>query len=68
MASYQNETIDLSMCVIPKEASRERVQAELSSFMVVKYGEHDRIYTDGSLRDDKVGFTIVTENRTIKKR
>jgi hypothetical protein len=59
-----NETIDLTMCVIPKEASRERIH---TSLMVDKYGEHDRIYTDGSLMDDKVEFAIVTENRTIKK-
>jgi hypothetical protein len=35
--------------------------------MADKYGEHDRIYTDGSLMDDKVGFAVVTNNRTIKK-
>jgi hypothetical protein len=30
--------------------------------MAGKYGEHDRIYTDGSLMDDKVGFAVVTNN------
>jgi hypothetical protein len=57
-----------TMCAIPKGASRERIQTEFTSLMADKYGKHDRIYTDGSLMDDKVGFAaIVTNNRTIKK-
>jgi hypothetical protein len=43
----ENETIDLTMCVIPKGVSRERIQAEFTSLIVDKYGEHNRIYTDG---------------------
>jgi hypothetical protein len=56
------------MCATPKGASREGIQAEFTSFMADKYGEQDRIYTDGSLMDDKIGFAVVTNNRTIKKR
>jgi hypothetical protein len=33
---YENETIDLIMCAIPKGASRERIQAEFPSLMVDK--------------------------------
>jgi ribonuclease HI len=52
--------------------TKERVgkaakQVEFTSLMADKYGEHDRIYRDGSLMDDKVGFAVVTNNRTIKK-
>jgi hypothetical protein len=36
--------------------------------MADKYKEYDQIYTDGSLKDDKVGFFIVTNNQIIKKR
>jgi hypothetical protein len=36
--------------------------------MADKYEEYDQIYTDGSLKDDKVGFAIVTNNQIIKKR
>jgi hypothetical protein len=36
--------------------------------MAVKYEEHDQIYTDGSLKDDKVGFGIATNKQIIKKR
>jgi ribonuclease HI len=56
------------MCASLKEAIRERIQVEFTSFMADKYGEHNRIYTFGSLMDDKVGFAVVTNNRTIIKR
>jgi hypothetical protein len=40
----------VTMCATPKGTSRERIQAEFTSLMVDKYGEHDRIYTDGISR------------------
>jgi ribonuclease HI len=33
-----------------------------------KYEEYDQIYTNESLKDDKVGFAIVKNNQIIKKR
>jgi hypothetical protein len=36
--------------------------------MAEKYEEYDQIYTDGSLKDDKVGFAIITNNKIIKKK
>jgi hypothetical protein len=44
------------MCAIPKRASKERIKAEFTSLMADKYEEYDKIYTEGSLKDDKVGF------------
>jgi hypothetical protein len=35
--------------------------------MADKYEEYDQIYTDGTLKGDKVGFAIITNNQTIKK-
>jgi hypothetical protein len=64
----ENETIDLTMCAILKGASTERIKAEFTSLMADKYEEYVQIYTDGSLKDDKVGFAIVTNNQIIKKR
>jgi hypothetical protein len=58
----ENETIDLTMCAIPKGASKERIKAEFTSLMAEKYEEYNQIYTDGSLKVDKVGFDIVTNN------
>jgi hypothetical protein len=64
----ENETIDLTMCAIPKGASKERIKAEFKSLMADKYEEYDQICSDGSLKDDKVGLGIVTNNQIIKKR
>jgi hypothetical protein len=66
----ENETIDPTMCAIPKGASKERIMAEFTftSLMADKYEDYDQIYTDGSLKDDKIGFGIVTNNQIIKKR
>jgi hypothetical protein len=64
----ENETIDLTMCVIPKRARKERIKGEFTSLMSDKYEEYDQIYTNGFLKDDKLGFAIVTNNQTIKKR
>jgi hypothetical protein len=32
------------------------------------YGKHIKIYTDGSKMGDKVGYAIIKEEHTIKKR
>jgi hypothetical protein len=48
--------------------SNERIKAEFTSLMADKYEEYGKIYTDGSLKDDKVGFAIVTNNQIIKKK
>jgi hypothetical protein len=32
------------------------------------YGKHVNIYTDGSKMGDKVGYAVVKEEHTIKKR
>jgi hypothetical protein len=56
------------MCAIPKGASKEKIKAEFTSLMANKYEKYDKIYTDGSLNDEKVGFAIVTNNQIIKKR
>jgi hypothetical protein len=68
LAMFESHSEKKTMCATPKGASRERIQAEFTSLMTHKYGEHDRIYMDGLLMDDKVGFAFVTNNRTIKKR
>jgi hypothetical protein len=38
----ENETIDLTMCAIPKGASKERIKAEFTSLMANKYKEYDQ--------------------------
>jgi hypothetical protein len=46
----------------------ETIEAEFTSLIVDKYEEYDQIYTNGTLKDDNVGFRIVTNNQIIKKR
>jgi hypothetical protein len=53
------------MRAIPKGASKERIKAEFTSHMAEKYEEYDQIYTDRSLKDDKVGFDFITNNKII---
>jgi hypothetical protein len=64
----KNETIDLTMCAIPKRASKERIKTDFTFLMADKYEEYDQIYTDGSLKDGKVRFDIVTNKPIIKKK
>jgi hypothetical protein len=64
----ENETIDLTMCAILKGASKERIKAEFTSFTADKYEECDQIYTDGSLKDDKVGFAVSLQTTKLLKK
>jgi hypothetical protein len=56
------------MCAIPKGATKERIKAWFTSLMADKYEEYDQVCTDGSPKDDKIGFVIVTNNQIIKKK
>jgi ribonuclease HI len=56
------------MCAIPKGASKETIKAEFTSLMADKHESIHEEYTDGSLKDDKVGFVFVTNNQIIKIR
>jgi hypothetical protein len=49
----ENEIFDLTM---------------FTSLITDIYEEYDQIYTDGLLKDDMVGFAIVTNNQIIKKK
>jgi hypothetical protein len=55
------------MCAILKRTSDERIKTEFTSLMADKYEEYVQIHTDGSLKDDKVRFGIVTNNQINKK-
>jgi hypothetical protein len=56
------------MCAILKGASKERIKAEFTSFTADKYEECDQIYTDGSLKDDKVGFAVSLQTTKLLKK
>jgi ribonuclease HI len=48
--------------------SRKRYRTETARTLAKDYGKHVKIYTDGSKMGDKVGYAIVKEEHTIKKR
>jgi hypothetical protein len=55
-----------TMCSITKRASRELIVAECTSSLEGDYNERLKIFTDGSLKDERVGYAIVTPETTIK--
>jgi hypothetical protein len=58
--------LDFTMCRITKKASRERIVAECTATLGGEYNERLKIFTDGFLKDETVGYTIVTPETTIK--
>jgi hypothetical protein len=48
--------------------SSERYMTETARTLDEDYGKHVNIYTDGSNMGDKVGYAVVKEEHTIKKR
>jgi RNase H len=53
---------------IPKDASKSRVNAEFRQHISKTYGEYEKIYTDGSVMDNRTGFGIVLPNQTKRVR
>jgi hypothetical protein len=50
--------LDFTVCSITKKASRERIVAECSATLKDDYNERLKIFTDGSLKDERVGYAI----------
>jgi hypothetical protein len=48
--------------------SYDRFQAETFRILNEKYEHHSKIYTDGSKKDEKVGYAVVLSESTIKRR
>jgi hypothetical protein len=58
--------LDFTMCSITKRARRERIVAECTTTLKSEYNERLKIFTDGSLKDERVGNAIVKPETTIK--
>jgi ribonuclease HI len=52
----------------PVTASREQIVAECTATLEGDYNDRLKIFTDGSLKDERVGYAIVTPESTIKNR
>jgi ribonuclease HI len=56
------------MCSITERARRERIVVECTATLEGKYNKRLKIFTDGSLKDERVGYAIVAPKTTIKNR
>jgi hypothetical protein len=63
-----DKCLDFTMCSITKRASRERIVAECTATPEGEYKEQLKIFTNGSMKDERGGYAIVTPETTIKNR
>jgi hypothetical protein len=52
--------VDFTMCGIIKRASREPIVAACTATLEGEYNKRLKIFTDGSMKDERVGYTIIT--------
>jgi hypothetical protein len=61
-----DKCLDFTMCSIIKRTSRERIVVQCTATLKGEYNERLKIFKDGSLNDERVGYAIVTPETTIK--
>jgi hypothetical protein len=61
-----DKCLELTMCSIMKRSSKERIVAEYTATLEGEYNERLKIFMDGSLKDEKVGYGIFILETTIK--
>jgi hypothetical protein len=49
-------------------ASSERFRRETAKIIQEQYERHEKIYTDGFKKDERVGYAVITPNRTYRRR
>jgi ribonuclease HI len=59
---------DVRLSAFGPRTSSERYRTETARTLNGEYSKHVKIYTDRSKKGDKVGYAIVKEEHTIKKR
>jgi hypothetical protein len=63
------ENVNTQMTAIPKETANARIKAEMEQTIDEEgLDEYVRVYTDGSLMEDRVGRAIFCEAKKIKIR
>jgi ribonuclease HI len=45
-----------------------KFRSEAAKIIQEKYERHQKIYTDGSKKDERAGYAVITPNRTYRKR
>jgi hypothetical protein len=58
------KSMDWSLCKMRKRTPIEIFRAEFQELLNEKYNNHTRIYTDGSKKEEKVGYAVVTDQQS----
>jgi hypothetical protein len=58
------DCIDLILTGIPKGSGRERFRRKAAKTIQKKYERHEKICTDGSKKDERVEYAVISPNRT----
>jgi hypothetical protein len=53
---------------IPKGSESERLRREAAKIIQENYERHEKKYTDGSKKDERAGYAVMTPNRTYRRR
>jgi hypothetical protein len=60
------KSIDFTISSITTKTIRERIVLECTATLEGDYNERLKLFTDGFLKDESVGYAIVTPETTIK--
>jgi hypothetical protein len=61
-------SLDFSLCKMRKGAQNEIFRAEFQELVNEKYNDHTRIFTVGSNKKEKVGYAVVTNQQSTRRR
>jgi hypothetical protein len=65
---FNEKQFDVRLSAFGPGTSSERYRTETVRTLDKDCGKHVKIYTGGSKKGDKVGYAVVKEKQTIKKR
>jgi disulfide oxidoreductase YuzD len=66
--NIDHNRFDYELCAIRRGASNDRFQSTTFHILNEKYEHHSKIYTDGSKKDEKVGYVVVLCETTINRK
>jgi hypothetical protein len=66
--NIDHNRFDYELCGVRRGASNERYQAKTFRIPNERYEHHIKINTDGSKKDEEVGYAVVLSDTTIRRR
>jgi hypothetical protein len=63
-----NEQYDFEVCKIGRGASNKRFRQETVCILEEKYKHRTNVYTDGSKKEERVGYSVIWNHQKFKKR